>query len=66
MCLSNLTNWSLFNHLILPTQKRRKYHQPQAKTDMTLRGNVRPKQYGRKPTNAEAVALELVSPHHTA
>ncbi|MEG4082188.1 RNA-guided endonuclease TnpB family protein [Microcoleus sp. POL10_C6] len=29
-------------------------------------GNVRPKQYGRKSTAAEAVALELGSPHHTA
>ncbi|TAG95836.1 MAG: transposase [Oscillatoriales cyanobacterium] len=29
----------------------------------TLGGNVRPKQYGRKSTNVEAVALELGSPH---
>ncbi len=31
-----------------------------------LRGNVRPKQYGRKSTAAEVVALELGSPHHNA
>jgi putative transposase len=31
-----------------------------------LGGNVRPKRYGRKSTAAEAVALELGSPHHTA
>jgi len=31
-----------------------------------LRGNVRPKQYARKSTAAEAVALELGSPHHNA
>jgi len=31
-----------------------------------LRGNVRPKQYGHKSTAAEAVALELGSPHHNA
>jgi putative transposase len=30
-----------------------------------LGGNVRPKQYGRKSTIVEAVALELGSPHHT-
>jgi len=30
-----------------------------------LVGNVRPQQYGRKSTAAEAVALELGSPHHT-
>jgi hypothetical protein len=30
-----------------------------------LVGNVRPKQYGRNSTAAEAVALELGSPHHT-
>src|SRR4028119_687057 len=35
MCLLNLTNSSLFNHLIFPTLKRRKYHHPEAKTDMT-------------------------------
>jgi putative transposase len=29
-----------------------------------LRGNVRQKKYGRKSTAAEAVALELGSPHH--
>ena len=28
-----------------------------------LGGNVRPKQYGRKSTTVEAVALELGSPH---
>jgi putative transposase len=31
-----------------------------------LRGNVRAKQYGHKSTAAEAVALELGSPHHNA
>jgi len=31
-----------------------------------LRGNVRPKQYGRKSSAAEAVAIELGSPHHNA
>jgi len=31
-----------------------------------LRGNVRPKQYSHKSTAAEAVALELGSPHHNA
>jgi transposase len=31
-----------------------------------LRGNVRPKHYGRKSTAAEVVALELGSPHHNA
>jgi putative transposase len=30
------------------------------------RGNVRPKQYGRKSTAVEAIADELGSPHHTA
>jgi len=30
-----------------------------------LRGHVRPKQYGRKSTAAEAVAFELGSPHHS-
>ena len=30
-----------------------------------LRGNVRPKHYGRKSTAAKDVALELGSPHHS-